>query len=200
MISFVSVVDELLHLLQVEGEGLLLPQRYGNRFRPHEIDDRFVYGKSRIRVYYLVPLVDEREDGKEENGLGSGRYHDVLRFDLDAPVLRKELGEYLPYLGHPRRWPIVGISAVQGLYRGVYDISGRIEIGFAYLQMDDIPSGGLHGLGPGEHFESRLRAQPAHPFSQHYNSFLLNKPTCPGNRKVTRDHYLHITVRGPFCQ
>jgi hypothetical protein len=56
----------------------------------------------------------------------------------------------------------VGEAFLERLLAGLDDVARRVEVRLADLQVDDLASGGLDGLGAGQHLEGGLGAEPGH--------------------------------------
>jgi hypothetical protein len=57
----------------------------------------------------------------------------------------------------------VGGAAAQGLHAGLDDVGGRVEIGLADLEVDDVAALGFQRPRPHQHLEGGLGAQARHP-------------------------------------
>ena len=77
---------------------------------------------------------------------------DVGRVDLEAGVAGRLGGDGLLELGQAAgRRVLVVRRVLAGLDRGLDDVGGRREVGFAGTEADDRLAGGLHRLGLGGH-------------------------------------------------
>ena len=63
-------------------------------------------------------------------------------------------------------------AGVERALGGVLDVSGRVEIGLADLEVNDLAPLALQRLRARQHLERRLRPEPAHPF-RHVHARLL---------------------------
>src|SRR5438876_1936556 len=155
--------DPLLEEPEVEAEPRLLQERNRHRHPAHEVDDRFVDGKAGVRVDHLVAAVDERHDREEHDRLRAGRDHDLLRSDGRAAGGRDVPGDRRAQLGESGRRPVVGRPRVEGALGGVADVLGRVEVGLADLEVNDLLALSFERLGPRQDLEGRLRSEPRHP-------------------------------------
>jgi hypothetical protein len=77
-------------------------------------------------------------------------------------AMPRVLRDRLAQLRQPRGWAVVGRAGVERLLRRFLDMCGRVEIGLADLQVDDLASGALELARAGQYLERRLGSEPGH--------------------------------------
>ena len=155
-----------------------------------EVDHRLVDRKSGVRIEHLVALVHEGQHCEEHDGLGPGRYDDVVDAHLDAARPRNFGGDGLSQLRQSGRRPVVRVAVAERLRARLHDIGRRIEVRLSYLKVDDVPPLRLKRFSSRQHFEGGLRTQAAHPFGD------LHSPT-PSLLNVSSIHPPHYLTPYP---
>src|SRR5882724_13139564 len=163
MISLVRGVMDFSNSSRSKPNSLDSRSGIGTAFA-HEVDDRLVDREARIRIDDLVARARQRHDREEHDGLGAGRDDHLLGGHGDAARLGDVLGDSLAQLRQSGRRPVVRRARVQRALGRVPDVLGRVEVGLADLEVDDLLALPLQRLGAGEHLEGRFGPQPSHPF------------------------------------
>ena len=148
-----SLGDEGGHLVGVHSEFVLFSKRHSDRFGPGERGDRFVHREAGIRIEDFVALPTQRHDGEEHDGLGSGGDHDTVGRIAPSAGPAEELPDGLSHLGQARSCHIVGEPCSERVGCSIDDVRGRIEVGLADLQMDDLAPLRFQRPGPTKNFE-----------------------------------------------
>ena len=153
--------------IAVEAEAVLLAKR--QRYRPgagmgyH----RLVGGKAGVGVDDLVARARESVDRIEEQGLGAGGYHDLVRAELEASKGSSLFGDGGAQLRQSLGWAVARMSVGEGSHGGLFDVIGGREIGLTDLEMDDLLAGGLEFLRPPQYVKSRFTGKLSRSFMQH---------------------------------
>ncbi len=161
-----SVRHQRSQLVGIDPELVLFPEGNGHTPGSHEGADRLVHGKPGIRVHHLVAFLAEGQEHVPHDRFGTGCDDDPLGAGGEAAGRFEELGHGLPQLGDPGCGNVVGVSRFQGGCRRLPDVGRCVEVGLADLQVDDLPTLSLKGLGVGEDLEGRLGAQAFHSIGQ----------------------------------
>src|SRR5262249_60888709 len=84
------------------------------------------------------------------------------------------LGDGSPRSGRPGGGAVVRGAVVGGLFPRLADVPGRVEIGLADLEVDDLPSLPLQSLGASQHLERRFCSQTGHALGEvHGRVFMI---------------------------
>ena len=60
----------------------------------------------------------------------------------------------------------MGVALAQRVDAGFDDVGGRVHVGLADLEVNDVSSLPLQGAGADQHFEGSFGSQPRHPLGQ----------------------------------
>ena len=145
--------DARAQVVRREAEIVFLQyrKRHGLRTRVerHGLIDR----KTRVRVDHLIARPRRGHDGVVEKRLAPRTDHDLTRGILPPPVATEPLTSGFPKLQNTGGWAIVRLARLELRIRLLDDARGRVEIGIADLQVDDVPALPLHFARLGENHE-----------------------------------------------
>ncbi len=83
--------------------------------------------------------------------LGAVGHHDLVGEELQ-PVVALEFGaNSFAQFQQTGYWSVFGISIVEGFFGGLFDVVGRVEIGFAEAQVYHLMAFGFEFAGHGSH-------------------------------------------------
>jgi hypothetical protein len=123
--------------------GVLEPRRHDDRLAPVDRDHLGIADPIGRGNDHLVALVHRNQEGVVENLL-TARADDRVGRLVVEPVLALELrGDRLAQGGYPEHWRILGLATPDRRHRGFLDVVGRVEIGLADRQRNDVAPLGL---------------------------------------------------------
>jgi len=151
-------------LLLRDLETLCRRKGEGHRFRPGVLPQVQVKKIHGFGDENFIPRIQDRENGQHHRLGSAGRdqyFPGGVRLD---PVFFPELpGDRLPEFQQAHGGGVMNEPFVQGLLGRFLDDGGRVEIGPADLQVDDLPAGPLQGHGFFQHAADAGLLDPLHP-------------------------------------
>ena len=103
---------------------------------------------------------------KKMMGLPPGTTTTSSERELHAARLGNIVGNGLAQVGQAGRRSVVRITQVQRVNGRFHDVLGRVEIGLADFEMDDVLALLLQGAGTDQNFKSGLGAKTRHALGQ----------------------------------
>ena len=128
---------------------------------------RLVGGEAGVGIDNLVARACESVDRVEEQGLGAGGYHDLVRAELKASKGSSFFSDGGAQFRQSLGWAVARMSIGEGLHGGLPDVIGSREIRLTDLEMDDLPAVGLEFLRPPQYIKSRFAGKLSRSFMQH---------------------------------
>src|SRR5208282_2193276 len=125
-------------LFDIEAKIALLAQWNRNRAPADILDHRLVDGEAGIRVDDFVSLIDEGEDGMENDRLAAGNDHNFLARNRDIASAANVVGNGLAQFGQAGGGAVVRPSMAESVDAGLDDIGRRVEVGLTDFEVNDL--------------------------------------------------------------
>lgn len=154
----------------------LLRQRKRNRGRARPADQRLVDREARVRIDHLVTGIASRNHTEEQKRLRARRNQDARGVDRQTAMPRQMLGARLAQNRQPLRRAIVRLPVAQRPHRRLDNVTRRVEVRLADLQVDHPPPLRLQRLRPRKHFERGLGPETIEARRKHPPTIPQNQP------------------------
>ncbi len=154
-----AVGDQRGEFFDVEAKIALLAQRNRNRAPADILDHRLVDGEAGIGIDDFVSLIDEGEDGMENDGLSAGNDDHFLARNRDIASAADVVGNGLAQVRQAGGGTVVSPSLVEGVDSGFDDIGRRVEVGLADFQVNDLFALFFKGAGADSELQRRFRCR-----------------------------------------
>jgi len=145
------------------------------------MDHRLINGEAGVGINNFIANIRERQHGKENDWLAAWDDHYPIAGDFNSAAALHIVGDGLAQFRQSRRRAIVRPSSFEGFDAGLNDVLGRIKVGLANFQVDDIFALTLQGARLVQHFEGSLGAQSRHALGQAefvLRSFFHGRKSC----------------------
>ena len=157
-----SVGDALRHFVHVYAEPSGFVQLHRDGDAAAEVDHGLVDGKAGVGIEDFVSHVHQRHDDEEHDGLAARRDDDVLAFDGYSARRGHLFGDSISQLVVSGRGVVAGEPVGEGAPAGVHHVGGRVEVRFAYFEMNNVHPLAFEPPRLGENLEGGLGAKAIH--------------------------------------
>ena len=118
-------------------KSVFFDQSEGNGFRAETTRERWVDGKTGIRIQDFVAGFDERHHSQRQCHFAAGSYEDLFRLNGKISGTREIVRDLFAKRGNAAGSAVAVTSRSHGIAERVHHRSGGMKIGFAEFEMDD---------------------------------------------------------------